>query len=278
MTNNVKAAQAEKEAAKIAALQAAAAQEAADMQAHADGRKFLFDAAERYGSEAATGDMALTALCFLYNHATRQGHAGPDDANEIYGKFAGAYNTRNAAGHVMLGNVKVSTRSDSLTMQEANSDEAEENRRKVSASLVRTFAKAGCVAQGSGWFDRVRMLRDAIAVDDRAQSSMFNAWVAANRVANDAKSDATISDADIVAALTKAGKAAKKTALEKLTRLVADAAKLAKNNPDFVGLDKVAGVLAQIEAAAKLGIKMEHVTPSVKVVPASELLKSGTTH
>ena len=277
MTNNVRATQANGEAAKIAALQAAAQADADKLSAHTNGRAFLFAQAEVYGAEAATGDTGLTALCFLLNHAARSGHAGPDDAGEVYGKYAGAYNTTNAARHVMLGNVKVSTRADSLMAQELNAEEAEKNRAKVSASVVRTFAKAGCVAQGSGWFDRVRMVRDTIAVDDRAQSSMFNSWVAANRVANDAKEGETITDEMIAAALTKEGKAAKKTNLQKLSRLVADAAKLAKNAPEFAGLDKVALVLSQIEAAAKLGVKMEHKVPEMKPVPASELIK-GTTH
>jgi hypothetical protein len=273
MTQNVKATQAAKEAAKVDAIIAADLANQALLADREAVRQNVFTTAKRNGDNAAFGDNGLAATCFLYNDAVRRGHMNADDAGAVYAAYAEGYNLANAAGHVMLGNVKVSTRGDGLFAQDVNADEKEANRAKVSASLVRTFGKPGCVAQGAGWFDRVRMVRDTVAVDDRAQSSMFNAWVASNRVANDAKEGEEITDAMIVAALTKEGKAAKKTALEKLTRLVADAAKLAKANPDFVGLDKVAAVLGQIEAAAKLGIKMEHRVPEMKTVPASELIK-----
>ena len=287
MTNNVKQAQAAKEAAAVEAQLALDAMNAAKLQAATDRKAFVLGEANRLGRARAVGDTSLTSLCFLYNNAVRLGAMQPDDAGEVYAAYSGGFDTANKSGFVNMGEngeVRVSTTGDSLFDAGINADDAaEKDRAKVAISLVRTFAKPGCVAQGPGWFDRVRVARNGIAVDDRLHTSMFNAWVAANRLANDA-ADGNVSDAALVAALTKSAKAAKKSAAEKLAKLAADAAKLAKSNgADFAGLDKIAKILVDMSSAANLGLKMD-VAATAKAVPIEtpELVKAadvaGTKH
>ena len=286
MTQNVKLAQATKEEAAVKALLADAAAKSEALKLSDDRKAFVFDEAARMGKARAVGDMSLTMTCFLYNDAVRLGAMKVEDANEVYGRYSGGYDAVNEKAAVFFGadkNIRVSTSADSLFEAGVNADDAaEKDRLKVSISLVRTFAKPGCVAQGEKWFDRVRAIRTGIAVDDRAHGSMFNAWVAANRVANDTPLDVAVTDAMIIEALTKSAKASKKSALEKLEKLVADTNKLVKTNgADFAGLDKVAKVLADMARVAGLGIKMELTVPTVTVTPPSELIKAddaGTKH
>ena len=188
MTQNVKLSQAEREAAKIAAMQAAAKRDAELLAQREDVRGGVFEAAGRYGREASAGDMSLTKLCFLYNQATRDGHMTPGDASQIYAAYAGSYNAeQDENGFVTIGNVSYPTRGDGLLVDEKASEEAHDiarkkhNAEKTAASIIRTFAKDHVVAQGLGFFDRVRMLRDKITPENRTQSSMFNAWVSVNR-------------------------------------------------------------------------------------------------
>jgi len=279
MSVATKAAQAAKEAASINAILAAQAENEIKIAKAADRKAFVLGEAARLGRERGRGDTSLTLMCMMLNNATRLGAMGPDDANEVYALYSGGYDETNETAHVMMGedaNIKVSARGDSLLVAAINAEDAKEKDRiKVATSLVRTFAKPGAVAQGEGWFDRVRLIRDAIEVTDRLHSSMFNAWVAANRVANDAEGEVT--DAMLIAALTVSAKAAKKTAYEKLVRLANDAAKLAKSNgADFAGLAKVAEVLERMAGAAKLGIKMDVTATSTPapVVP-DELIKAA---
>lgn len=250
MTNDPKANKASREAAAAqAALDAAEKNKVLVAQINEARAAILFKATQ-YGEESATGAMSQTKLAFLFNQACREGYMTVADAGKVYMAYAEGYNAaQREKGTLEVANHRLSTVEAAL-VETAEAGKSKSDH-KTAISIFATFGRPAVVAEGLAYFDRVRQLRDTITAENRAQSSMFNAWVAVNRAVSKAADDSDLSDADVAAgkfevtdavilgALEKdEKKSGGKSDADKLDRLIADCLKLAKS-------DKYTGELKQ---------------------------------
>ena len=254
MTQNVKQAQARADAMKAQALIDDAAKAAEQLTNAETMRAAMLAQAETYGASAVEGDMSQTKLAFLFNQAVRVSVLTEEDAGAVYLAYVKGYNaSRIAKSKVTIGDVEVQAHGDVLG--DADKGKGAE---KTAISIFRTFGRAAVVGQSIGLFDRVRMLRDKVAADDRAQSSLFNAFVAVNRAVSKAADATSLSDADLLAgkmpavedalieaAVTK--QASTKTAAQKLEALVKACQKLVKSGDYDATLDQVLVTLGTVK-------------------------------
>src|SRR5688572_16302992 len=252
MTNNVKEAKARAEAMKAKGLIDDAAKEAARLTNQETAREHVFATAETYGATASEGDMSQTKLAFLFNQAVRERILTEEDAGKVYLAYAKGYNAASAAkGEIEIAGVKHGVSGD--IMSDAERGKGAE---KTAISIFRSFGRVEVVAQGLGLYREVRETRELLGADDRAQSSLFNAFVAVNRDVSRAADASDKPDADFVLAdaeraeliakaITKDAKGGK-TDAEKLAALVAAVGKLNKTG-NFAGLDAVIAALAMVQ-------------------------------
>lgn len=243
---------------KADAMLAAAKQAEADKAAFEAARVTMFDTVRKHGAEAATGAQSLTKVAFLFNAAVRAGVMTAGDATKVFVAYGEAFNAAIAAGEVMIGNVAYRVTTNAL--KDLSSEKT-----KSGASLLRTFAAPAVVAQGLNFFVEVQEVAAALPVEGRAQASVWNCLVLANRKLIAACDADLMSDADIAAgkfAVTRdmirewiaapaKEEAAEKTFDERLARLVLDMAKLVKKGEE-PRLRAIYDQLDQLAAARKL--------------------------
>ncbi len=248
MTQNVKADKAAREAEKAAAMLAASTANEAVLSNHETMRAALIVKAEEYGAAASEGDMSQTKVAFLFNQACREGVMTEEDASKVYLAYAKGYNAARAAkGKITIGETEHAVHGDSMSDAERG-----KGAEKTAVSIFRTFGRPAVVAQGLDLYRQVREMRELIGADDRAQASLFNAFVAVNRAVSKAADESEKPDAeyrvteDVIAkAITKAPGG--KTDAEKLAALVTALGKLIKTGKFDASIEDAARILSGVK-------------------------------
>ena len=248
MTQNVKAAKAAAEAMKANALIDDAIAAEVKLTNHETARAALIEKAEAYGAAASEGDMSQTKVAFLFNQAVREGVMTEEDASKIYLAYAKGYN----AARVAKGKLEVAGTSYDVHGDSMSDAERGKGAEKTAVSIFRTFGRPAVVAQGLDLYRQVRELRELIGADDRAQASLFNAFVAVNRAVSKAADESEKPDAEfradealIAKAITKVGGG--KTDAEKLAALVAALGKLVKTGKFDASIEDAARILSNVK-------------------------------
>lgn len=233
-------------------------------------RNATFEQARIYGAESATGSLSVTKLAYLYNEAVRQGTMSLDDAARVYKAYVAGFNEVVTAGSAIEIN--------GVSYQAATDRDAQDPENKTPISMFRTFGKPAVVAQGLGHFQRVLRLRAEVSKSD-LYGSAYSCMVKVNREIISAADKSSMSDKDvaagkqevtdamIVAWMTKADASkddgdesatpeekAKKSAAEKLDKLIEAANKLAKTG-EVDGLAAVVETLREIAGKHAIAVK-----------------------
>jgi len=251
MTNNVKESKAAAEAAAAQAELDRIAADAAVVDNRTAMKAALIEKAEAYGVEAATGDMSQTKVAFLFNQAVRERLMTEADAGAVYTAYAKGYNAaRIAKGSLVIADTTHFVHGDGM-----NDVDRGKGAEKTAISIFRTFGRPAVVAQGLEMYQDVRELRELLGADDRAQGSLFNAFVAVNRAVTKAADESERPDVEfrydealILATITKAGGG--KTDVEKLAALCAALGKLIKTGKFDDSIEDAARILSAVKPKA----------------------------